>query len=214
MRTWSSRREPHEKYNPSDRDLCGHVSEGDRKALAVLYERYAPSVLRQFRGSGCPEAWVEDGTHEVFLKVWAALEQGHQPQRFGLWVRQIAHHVLIDYWRGTGHTREVLVAPPERSAPEPDLDAAILAEHLLAQLEPSLREIVVLHFYEDLTLAEVSRILGLPLGTTKSRLARAYRVMALQAQKGTAIARDERVPAHPLRPPVRWAVDRGGDSHA
>lgn len=212
---WGNRGAPAEDQGPADEELCRRVFEGDRQAFAVLYERHAPSVLRQFLGAGCPAAWAEDGTHEVFLKVWGALEQGHLPGRFALWVHQIAHHVLVDYWRSSAQSRELLVSPPDRPAPERDREAPVLAAHLLAHLEPALREVVILHFYDDLTLTEVSRVLGIPLGTVKSRLARAYRMMAerTQARRPTG-GPQEHFTTRGVPGPVQWAVDGGRDGHA
>jgi RNA polymerase sigma-70 factor (ECF subfamily) len=164
-----------------DQELCRLAGTGDAEAFAELYRRYVGGILRQLMWAGCPVDWAEDGAHEVFLKVWGALERGQRPERFHLWVRQIAHRVLIDYWRQQKHAREVLTEPPEMAAPTRDPDAPLLVRHLLDHLDGSLREIVVLHFYEDLTLDDIASVLEIPLGTVKSRLARAYTRLATVA---------------------------------
>ncbi len=72
---------------------------------------------------------------------------------------------------------------PERST-EPDLDLCVDMGVVLDQLEWSLREILVLHFYQDLSLKDIAAVVDIPLGTVKSRLARAYRQVATLIRDG------------------------------
>lgn len=163
----------------SDEALCERIGSGDRRAVAILYQRHVGNILRYLRLLGCPHDWVEDGTHDVFLKVWTALERGHRPDRFRVWLTRIAHNVFVDYVRGPHHAREILIDPPDIPDKADDWDTPLVVGAALAKLEGALREILVLHFYEGFTLQEISDLLEMPLGTVKSRLARAYRHIAM-----------------------------------
>lgn len=168
----------------SDEELCDRIGAGDRRAVAILYQRHVGEVLAYLRLLGGPADWVEDGTHDVFLKVWTAVERGQRPERFRVWVRRIAHNVLVDYWRHPHQGRELLVDVRESSAVAKDMETPVVVEESLGQLDFALREILVLHFYQQFTLQEIAELVGTPLGTVKSRLARAYRQIAVLIRDG------------------------------
>lgn len=168
----------------SDEELSERVAQGDHPSLETLYRRHAGDIVRYLTLLGAPPDWVEDGTHEVFLKVWTALERGQRPVKFRVWVRRIAHNVLIDYLRRPEQKREVAGEQHPERITEPDLDLAMDVGVALDQLEWSLREILVLHFYQDLSLKDIAAVVDIPLGTVKSRLARAYRQVATLIRDG------------------------------
>ncbi len=113
------------------------------------------------------------------LKAWKALERGQQPRRFRTWIRQIALNNLTDYWRKpqSRQSEPLEDSLNQLGAVDNNIEDRILLEQLLARLPEELRHIVVLHFYQDLSLADISEVMDIPLGTVKSRLARAYRLM-------------------------------------
>lgn len=72
--------------------------------------------------------------------------------------------------RGAGRARRD--RPASLPAPEPPPNSELLAELLDGNvLSPASRAVLVLHFQEDMELAEVAAVLEIPLGTVKSRLA-------------------------------------------
>lgn len=70
-------------------------------------------------------------------------------------------------------TEVVVETLPERSAPEPDTALALSLRELLDDLPPAHRAVVVLRFYEDLTVPQIAAALQLREGTVKSQLSRA-----------------------------------------
>ena len=67
----------------------------------------------------------------------------------------------------------------EPAAPERDQDELWDLRRALAELDPKLRTVVVLRFFEDMKLEEISQVMGLPLSTVKSRLYRALAALRL-----------------------------------
>ncbi len=191
----------------SDEALCDRIGSGDRRAVAILYQRHVGDILRYLRLLGCPHDWVEDGTHDVFLKVWAALERGHRPERFRVWLMRIAHNAFVDYVRGSHRTREILIDPPDIPDKVDDWDTPLVVGDALGKLDGALREILVLHFYEGFTLQEIAELLEMPLGTVKSRLARAYRHLAVGIRDHPAATK---VQSAPRRTEHVWKEGREG----
>jgi RNA polymerase sigma-70 factor (ECF subfamily) len=75
--------------------------------------------------------------------------------------------------------REAKVASLEGSVPDPAV-ALVQRDQLergFARLDPEQRALVVVHFYLDLSVPEAAQLLGMPLGTAKSRLHRAIAAM-------------------------------------
>jgi len=95
---------------------------------------------------------------------------------FGAWIRRIVVNQSLNYVRRMRRTIPVdpgaLPEPEPMPAPEADLEAREIWEQLL-RLNPDQRQVVVLRFIADLTLADIAAELEVPVGTVKSRLNRA-----------------------------------------
>jgi RNA polymerase sigma-70 factor, ECF subfamily len=153
----------------------------DRSAFASLFEYFAPRIKAYMHRSGASETNAEELAQETMLMVWrkAAL---FDPASTGAsaWIFTIARNLRIDAHRRAsrgGMTEAVDVALEFQvdERPQPDLQmAASQSEQrvrtALAQLSPEQMHVVELSFYEDKAHAEIAQMLGIPLGTVKSRL--------------------------------------------
>ena len=131
---------------------------------------------------------VNDLVQETWLRV---LERGHSydgKSRFEPWLFRVARNLALDCVRKRRlfslDTTDFLEPPPSQS-PSPFEQAARTEDaerlaHSLATLEPLYREALVLRFQEDLSLKEISDVIGAPVSTVSSRI---YRGLAsLRAQ--------------------------------
>src|SRR5213078_637537 len=92
------------------------------------------------------------------------------------YVRTAMYHEQVSRWRGPRHRRETVSADLPEPAAHDDTghaDLRVSMESALMALPARSRAVLVLRYYEDLPEAEVARILGCPLGTVRSRTARA-----------------------------------------
>ncbi len=163
----------------SDASLLAAARAGDHTAFAALVRRYQGLVFAvAYRLLGDRDA-AEDVTQEAFVRAYFSLDR-LRGDNFRAWVLRIASNAALDQLRAAGRRRQVpLELAPERPV-EPTVCSAV--EHLglvealeaaLAQLPPEQRAVVVLADVEGLPYDEVATILSLPIGTVKSRLARA-----------------------------------------
>jgi RNA polymerase sigma-70 factor (ECF subfamily) len=146
----------------------------DREALELLLRSVQPSLRRYLTGLvGTRHA--DDVLQEVFILVCRKLAWLQNPHLFRPWAFRIASR------EGFRHLRK------ERRWPEQPDDIAMLeaipardarpSDELLHELlnsdalSPASRAVLVLHFQEEMSLAEVAAILEIPIGTVKSRLA-------------------------------------------
>jgi RNA polymerase sigma factor (sigma-70 family) len=155
--------------------------EGDRAAGAALFERYHGSLARFFHNK-VSEAAQEDLIHETFLACLTSAARFRGESRFRTFLFGIAHNVLADHLRRLGRRMARLgsrsdldIAAAVSLEPSPAAAAAAHEEQRLV-LEalrriPAIHQITLeLHYWEGLSAAEVGAVLGLPLGTVKTRL--------------------------------------------
>lgn len=162
--------------------LLQRVAAGDRGApVEELYDRYARRVwavgLRRLRDRGA----AEDLVQETFVRLWRAAPR-FDPDRgtVGALLMTIAYRAASDLGRRRAGEAPVvsLDVTPELELTEPHGGAQAEAQLLLRdELQAALgtlsrdqREILRLHFVDDLTQTEIAERLGVPLGTVKSRV--------------------------------------------
>lgn len=164
--------------------LIAQARAGDEAALGQLIERYERLVWRTALVVLADRAATEDAVQEAWIDVWRGLPRFDVARPFRPWLLAI----VANRCRMTAR-RHVLpmlslddedVEVEELPAAGVDLlDAAERAETgaeleaMLACLPDDQRRILQLRYYADLELGEIALVLGVPLGTVKSRLHRA-----------------------------------------
>lgn len=163
-----------------DRDLVALVERGDPGALACLYDRHGGAAyLLAYRILGQRQA-AEDLVQEAFLKVWRSA-QSYRAARGSArtWVLSIVHNQAIDQLRAVAsrrRTQELVELSAVTYQPSDAFDEAWLGSRreqvreALETLPPAQLEVIRLSYFSGYTHAEISDLLGLSLGTVKSRL--------------------------------------------
>jgi RNA polymerase sigma-70 factor, ECF subfamily len=151
---------------------------GDRVALDELLEAVQEPLYRYiFRLVG-ERTLAEDILQEVFIRIYRKLRWLREPELFRPWAYRIASREAFKHLKRERRwveqvrdesTLEAIPAevPEESYAPE-------LREHLpllIARISPASRAVLILHYLHEMPLAEVAAVLGIALGTVKSRLA-------------------------------------------
>ena len=174
------------------RDCLGG-SQDAWKTLVDAFARRIFSMAYQFSGS---REEAEDRTQEIFLKLHGALPKYDSGKNFTAWLLTLAKNHLIDEYRRTKLERtqrdefdERVMAAAAAGGPEDSLVAAetkALVWEGLDRLSADMRMVVVLRDLQGKSYEEVAEVLGLPLGTVKSRVNRARLQLArvLQDRRG------------------------------
>jgi RNA polymerase sigma-70 factor, ECF subfamily len=163
-----------------DRELVVLVGRGDAEALAGLYDRHGGAAyLLAFRISGQRQA-AEDLVQDAFLKVWRSAgtyKAGRGSVR--TWVLSIVHNQAIDQLRAAAsrrRTQELVELSAVTYQPSDAFNEAWLGSRkeqvreAFKTLPPAQLEVIELSYFSGYTHAEISALLGLSLGTVKSRL--------------------------------------------
>jgi RNA polymerase sigma-70 factor, ECF subfamily len=164
-----------------DTDVLRRMAAGDRDALAVLYDRYAPLLLGVGQRMLKSRREAEDLVHDVFLEVWRqARDYDTARGSVRSWVLMRLRSRALDRLKSAGYSRVVSIeaGTVREDQMVSDQDPGIgpdcaLVRRALAGLPDDHRTVLELAYFEGLSLSEISERLGVPLGTIKSRLARA-----------------------------------------
>jgi RNA polymerase sigma-70 factor (ECF subfamily) len=155
--------------------LIARAQVGDTEAFAQLLSQLYPVLLRYVTGMvGRDQS--EDVLQETFLQIHRKLGLLTDPAAFRAWAYRIATRQAIarlkreQRWREQIRDEEVLANLPAPMADESNYLLTAL-ERLSADISPASRVVLLLHYREELSLEHIAAILGIPLGTVKSRLA-------------------------------------------
>lgn len=160
---------------------------GDRKAFEALVGRFQRQVFFTIFRVLKDTHLADDVTQEVFVKVYRALPGLQDPATFKAWLLRIALNRAIDYQRRCSREREqafLFDEEPGGLASEPaGSDSAQTAEleralhAALDTLPPKMQKVIVLSMDGELPQETAAQILDCPVGTVKSRLFHARRLL-------------------------------------
>ena len=160
---------------------------GDEAAFASLVRKYQRQVHAYTLRKIGDFHIAEDITQETFIEAYQNLENLRDPLKFPAWLFGIANHLCIAWFRknrsmsellrenhriktGTDTYSRYVALENERDIVEAQRE---LAQKLLSKLKESDRQVITLHYFEEMTSAEISNYLGVSQNTIKSRLRRA-----------------------------------------
>jgi RNA polymerase sigma-70 factor (ECF subfamily) len=161
-----------------DTELIVLARKGSTEAAGALFDRYWPHVWRAAYAVTADRALADDAAQEAIQKAFAALDRFDETRPFGPWVKRIAINRAVDHLR---RRRRIEVLQDDETvfhawmvseSAEEDLRQWAITD-AVAALGAGQRVVVVLHYWLDLPLEEIAGVLGLPVGTVASRLARA-----------------------------------------
>lgn len=170
-----------------DKTLVSQALAGDQAAFSTLVERYQTQVYNLALRMVCNEQDALDLSQETFLRAWRGLSQFQFFCQFSTWLYRLASNCCIDFLRRQKRHRTVSMTTGDEAARQTDLpdrqpppeEQLLQREHrtqlesALALLEPEHRQILMLRVMCDLPYEQIALVLDVPVGTVKSRLARA-----------------------------------------
>lgn len=155
--------------------LILQAQDGDRRAWKEIVRRWQPQIYAHARRlTGHPEG-ASDVVQESWLAMVRAINTLDDPTRFRPWAYRIVAHKASDWIRKRQRDRKVIVRPddpidvanPERQRENDRLGPLRQA---IRQLPQQHRSLLQMFYIDQMPLSEIAEVLGIPLGTVKSRL--------------------------------------------
>jgi RNA polymerase sigma-70 factor, ECF subfamily len=175
-----------------DREIAARLKRRDTNAMAELYDKYGGLLYSVILRSVANRATAEDLVQETFLRIWNRIHTFDAERgRLEGWIVTIARNRAIDY------LRSLRSQPGEATTTLEDLEQSGLfvtreteADHLsrrkavgaaLESLNEDQREVLELTHFQGLTQTEIAERLHKPLGTVKSLVRSALKVLRTSA---------------------------------
>jgi RNA polymerase sigma-70 factor (ECF subfamily) len=177
--------------------LVERAREGDEAAFSQLVDldgdlcyAVAYRILRDVERA-------QDAVQQAFLIAWRELPQLRDPDRFSPWLYRLLVNTSYEearrHRRWVSHIRVLPVDGPSGPDVIVSVDDRDLLDRAFKRLTPEHRAVFVLHHHSGFPVAEVAEIVGVPIGTVKSRLHHATRslhaAIVADSQTGSSEAR-------------------------
>ncbi len=175
----------------TDEDIVEAFRRGDDRATSALYERYGRLVFTVCLRVLGNRTLAEDATQQTFVQAWKNAHSFDASRQFGPWLATISQRVSIDILRHEqrrihgsldesnhrhpGQTDTALTTAGPDAA---QIEAVWKVREAIDALPDDDRKLMRLQHLEGVPHSEIAKILGLPLGTVKSRSHRIHRQLA------------------------------------
>jgi RNA polymerase sigma-70 factor (ECF subfamily) len=167
----------------TDEQVALLVQQGDKEKFSILMERYEQKLFRYGRKFLSRKENIEDALQEVFMNTYKNIQSFDTSLKFSSWIYRIAHNTYINSLKKNQHSPLTLfdfdTLLSRESAPDQILPAwerrelSTMIDQGLDQLGVKYKEVIILHYLEELSYKEISDVLQIPIGTVGIRIKRA-----------------------------------------
>jgi RNA polymerase sigma-70 factor (ECF subfamily) len=169
-----------------DTILLMKIQKGEKAAFDIMVVKYLPLVYRYLHRLVGNKENAEELSQESFIRAWKNIHLFDVQKTFKPWLLRIARNCAFDYFRkkktlpfsSLSETEQFqLENTPTKNASPKELaeknENAVLVSTLLSLLSDSEKEVLTLHYLDELTVPEIAVILKKPEETIRTRLRRA-----------------------------------------
>jgi RNA polymerase sigma-70 factor (ECF subfamily) len=153
--------------------LALRAQAGDREAFDQLFRLLQEPLYRYIFSLTGARALAEDILQEVFILIYRKIRWLREPGLLRPWAYRIATRESFKHlkrerrWADKAEDESVLLDLP---APSRDQLAPELIAEMIARVSPASRAVIALHYLHEMSLAEIAEVMGVAVGTVKSRL--------------------------------------------
>lgn len=158
-------------------------------AFEQLYNKYSRVIGNFYLRLGCTQETSQDNVQEVFMRLWRARYNYEPRAKFTTYLFQIAKNFWINEYEKKKRRpklqsidRHPQIQNVEKKSPLPDKEmmSKELSDKILQcvqQLDEKYRLVFVMSQFQDLKYREIAEIMNIPLGTVKSRMSSAEKIL-------------------------------------
>lgn len=167
----------------TDEELAHAVQEGTTEAFGILVERYEAKLLRYGRKFLSNRDDIQDIVQNILIIAYQNIKSFDTTQRFSPWIYRIAHNAFVNSLRSKARSLLSFVDfdtfashPVYEDTQKSERDQAEMKKMVevgLAQLSSKHKEVLILHYLEDMSYKDIGDVLQIPTGTVGIRLKRA-----------------------------------------
>jgi len=166
-----------------DLSLAQRIARGDQAAMKQVYELHSGPLFHFVKNWLADAHEASDIVHETMLEVWKRAERYQGRSSLKSWIFSIARNKSIDKNRKSSRLSYTDEVPEVIDSEVDPLEAMALSQDAaalkscVARLSDTHRRMIHLAFYEDLSYREISEIEDCPIGTVKTRILHAKKLL-------------------------------------
>jgi RNA polymerase sigma-70 factor (ECF subfamily) len=164
----------------SDAHIVREVLSGKHEAFATLVERYLPAIHALAFAQTGNHSDADDVAQEAFIKAFSALDSLRDTRKFASWLATIGKNTARSFLRCRAQRAEVALDESTTASVSSDVetrDLRILLKGQIESLDEPQREILLLHYFAEMSAREIGEMLGLSKYAVQKRLQRARQVL-------------------------------------
>lgn len=167
----------------SDEEVAKLIQQGDKEKFSILMQRYEKRLLRYGKKFLSNKENIEDIVQDVFMNTYQNIKSFDTSLKFSSWIYRIAHNAFVNGLRkkirnplvnifdfDTLISHPVYEEPPINEKEYAEMKKMI--DRGLDKMTPKYKEVLILHYLEELGYKEISDILEIPIGTVGIRIKR------------------------------------------
>jgi RNA polymerase sigma-70 factor, ECF subfamily len=169
----------------SDRSLVDLIADGDRRAFETLYSRHRSHVFRYLIRLIGNDPVAEEIVNDVFLEVWRSAHRFEAKSQVATWLLAIARYKALSALRRRSEAQidddavAAIADPADDAETTADRQSrSAILKKCLTQLPAAQREVIDLVYYQDKSVEEVAKFVGVAANTVKTRMFYARNRMA------------------------------------
>ncbi|HOV91553.1 MAG TPA: RNA polymerase sigma factor [Candidatus Kapabacteria bacterium] len=188
-----------EEINREDREIVTRILDGNKNEFSKIERRYGSLIYSLLKKMVHNSADAEDLTQETFIKIYNNLASYNPVYPFSSWILKISSNTCIDFLRkkridtiplekqdDDNENDIYLQIPDTTSVPDKNLINKEKIQNInkLVNMLPEIyQHIIRLRFEDDLSYSEISETLNIPLGTVKTLIFRARKMLEILAKQ-------------------------------
>lgn len=173
--------------NELTKQLVLRAQAGDREAFGQLIDRHSRLVISIAIGITGDQETAYDLSQDTFIKAYKSLGKLQDSAKFKSWLCSIASNTSKNWLRSKGQKpSEIRLDETHNKADElnqESTDTSQTLEEITAHLPEDQRQAVIMKYQGNLSYAEISEALGVPISTVRGLLARAVEKLRKQFNK-------------------------------
>lgn len=167
----------------TDEQIVSEIKAGNKDIFGEIVERYEAKLLRYGKKFLSTNEDIEDIVQDVFISAYRNIQSVDTSLKFSPWIYRIAHNAFVNALRkksrnplsfvdfDTFLAHPIYEDPGELEKEQEEIKTKI--QKGLSGLPPKYREVLILHYLEELPYKEIAEVLQVPVGTIGIRLMRA-----------------------------------------
>lgn len=177
----------------SDEALAKRLQQGDKSVFIFFMQRYESKLLRYGRKFLPRHEDIQDIVQEVFLSAYENIRSFDTDQKFSPWIYRIAHNAFVNELKKNIRNPLLLIDfdtfLPHIVYNDPDetererADMRVWIDKGLEEISPKYREVLILHYLEELSYQEIADVLRVPVSTIGVRLKRGKEALRAAYEK-------------------------------